>query len=123
MACKCVVMSKLLAHLGAKHAAEMHLQPNAVWTTRDYLIHFEEEDKYVDPALRVAGAIAEADQIALVHDMLRAQIRIYGRIVNKKMLDDHAAFEDEVVLKYLGHLVGENASPAARVGRSMRDWR
>lgn len=119
MACKCVVMSKLLRILGAEHAAEMHLKLGAKWSTNDWLIHFDEEERFVIPALRRAGANAAANEILIVHEMLRAQIALWGKIVNQKMLDEHAAFEDEVVLSVLGHLV-EDESTGGRVARSFR---
>lgn len=119
MACKCVVMSKLLRILGAEHAADMHLKIGAKWTSNDWLIHFDEEERFVVPALRRARASDAANEILLVHDMLRAQIRIYGRIVNQKMLDEHAAFEDDVVLSVLGHMV-DGETVGSRVARSFR---
>lgn len=113
MACKCVVMQKLMMLLGAKKAAEMHLNPSDNWTTQDWLIHFDEEEKYVLPLLPKAIA----DDIFLDHEKMRAQIKVKGKIVNTDLLQRHAQFEDDVVIYYLGHLLNEPRG--ALVGKSV----
>lgn len=114
--CKCIAMNEVLTILDAPFAAAMHLKMGADWTTPEVLIHFREEDTRVDPALRATRnprAIEAADRIQLEHEMFRAQISIYKRIVNIPMFDEHAAFEDEVVLEFLGHLLLKGNGPAA----------
>lgn len=101
MKCKCEAMAKLMAFLGAKHAAKMHRNPDADWTIQDWLMHFAEEDEYVLPRLPRAIAI----RIYREHEIMRAEIRVFGRIVSIQLLEKHAREEDEDVLKYLGHLV------------------
>lgn len=119
MACKCVVMQKLMSALGARKAAEMHRDPSAEWTTQDWLDHFDEEERYVLPLLPKSIA----DDILLDHERMRAQIKVKGYIVNKDLLERHASFEDDVVIYYLGHLLNEKrggsvARSAAIQGRA-----
>lgn len=117
MACSCKVMAKVLERLGAKHAAKMHreLGSGHEWSNEDWLLHFDEEERYVLPYLPKPIA----DRIYLEHEIMRAQIKIYGKITNKKLLDEHAQLEDRVVLQYLSELTdgGVNRHERSREDR------
>jgi len=101
--CKCIVMMEILTKLGAVHAAAMHRQGAKIsdWSNADWLTHFQEEEKYVLPLLPPDVAKYIFDE----HEALRAQIKVFGKIKNDALLDEHSDYEDQVVIKYLGHLV------------------
>ncbi len=99
--CSCEKMSRLLTALGAKHAAKMHKEIGREWSVDDWLMHFAEEDRYVLPHL----PRAVADRIFREHEIMRAEIRMFGTIRSWAMLDEHSKLEDTVVIQYLGHLV------------------
>lgn len=114
--CSCILMSALLERLGAKRAAAMHKDLEKGWTAEEWLVHFEEEEEFVLPHL--PPAIAE--RIAREHVRMRNQIARYGQITDQKFLDEHAHYEDEVVLKYLGFMVKDVAEAEARKQTSKR---
>lgn len=105
MACTCKMMAKVLERLGAKHAAKMHreLDSGREWSNEDWLLHFDEEERFVLPHLPKPIA----DRIYLEHEIMRAQIKIYGKITNKKLLEGHAQLEDRAVLRFLSELANE----------------
>lgn len=101
--CKCIVMMEILTKLGAVHAAAMHRKGGSPsdWSNADWLTHFQEEEVYVLPLLPPDVAKHIFDE----HEAMRAQIKVFGAIKNDALLDEHSKYEDDVVIKYLGHLV------------------
>lgn len=101
--CKCVAVTRALEALGVKDSKH--------WPT-----HFKIEEKHILPLL----PSLVADKIILEHEMMLAQEKIYGEIVNHDLLAAHANYEDDMVIRYLPHLLGDEflaSVGAAPVGR------
>jgi len=88
--CKCVAMTKALEALGVKDSDD--------WPT-----HFKLEEKHILPLLPARVS----DKIVLEHEMMLAQKKIYGEIVNNDLLVAHANYEDDMVIEHLPHLLDE----------------
>lgn len=97
--CTCKIVLNRLIQLGATHAARMHrLGPDHPWSGDDWLLHFREEEQLILPRLR--GKIPD-DQIRAIladHGVMRREISRYGRIMSTRLLREHAAAEDRILM-------------------------
>lgn len=101
--CPCKVTMRVMASLGAKKTARMHLQPNNEWSDQDWEDHLTEEDDVLIPILRARGHQREADRIATEHVVMRRFRQQHGKWPMDALMQ-HAAYEDWVVANLLGDL-------------------
>lgn len=98
MGCNCQKTLHFLAKIGAHHAARMHKVGFAEqWKARDWLIHFDEEERLLFPIMRKKGLALLVDRLLEQHEMFRAEIRKRGEIVSLDALKQHARIEDEAI--------------------------
>lgn len=105
--CTCDTVYKVLPKLGLK-------KPSTEPST-----HMVEEEAYLLPHL----PRDVADRIRMEHEEFRAQIKVYGRIVNVEAFEAHAKYEDEMVRKYLPNLLGAQGARAAGLQTRMLENR
>lgn len=99
--CPCERTRKVMAALGATHAARMHAPgaASAVWSPVDWLLHMDEEEQLLLPLLPHAVAV----RILGEHEVMRTQIRLYGN-VDPDYARAHGGMEDDAVATYLKEL-------------------
>lgn len=92
--CSCSQTIKWLAARGAPHAKSVHEEHRAesTWTVRDWLRHFDEEERFLFPVLPVRDAQILKSQ----HALFKMQLRTHGH-VDERMMQKHAALEDRLV--------------------------
>ena len=101
MKCKCEVTMQFMRDIGASHAAQMHLNPDKNWTSEDWIIHFNEERKYLYPLIvkyftESSAIIRDLEQ---QHFIFLNEIAIWGEIRSKELLIRHSLYEDDLVGK------------------------
>lgn len=101
MACKCKITMQFLRDIGASHAATMHLAPGAIWTSKDWLLHFQEEKELLYPIILKYFSRGQiiVDQIEAEHQIFKGEISMFGSIRNTRLLEAHAAYEDDIVIQ------------------------
>ena len=92
MLCACSKTLAWLCQHGGSHscAQKSKQRGEQVWTSADWLRHFDEEERLFCPYLPAAVA----DRIRADHARFRGQLRAHGRVDMLEMRD-HAALEDE----------------------------
>lgn len=105
--CPCKISMRIMAALGAKHSAKMHAAPLAAWKSRDWLLHFDEEERFILPLLHRRGLHREAEKILEEHRVFRQYLDRYGH-VPEDALGEHAEFEDWLSSTYLSDLDPEH---------------
>lgn len=103
MSCNCKKVMVFLRQIGATHAADMHLDPGKEWTSRDWFLHFDEEESLLWPVFINTGHGFVVEELDQQHAVFRGEIRAYGRIVSKDLLEQHARIEDETIECVLRH--------------------
>lgn len=106
MSCNCKKVMVFLRQIGATHAAEMHLNPNKEWTSRDWLLHFTEEENLLWPIFINTGHSFVVEELDRDHAIFRGEIRRYGKIVSTDLLARHAQVEDDTIECILRHRRG-----------------
>lgn len=105
--CPCKISMRIMAALGATHSAKMHAAPLAAWKERDWLQHFDEEERIILPLLHKRGLHREAEKILEEHRVFRRYLSRYGH-APEEALGEHAAFEDWLSSTYLSDLDPEH---------------
>lgn len=109
MGCRCQKTAAFMASLGAKHAAKMHSalagsgKGTGLWSRKDWLTHFDEEERYLVPLLRQYGFNKDADRIVHEHVMMRPNLIRYG-VIDDRLLDAHSKLEDDAVEKLMARM-------------------